>query len=38
MAVAGFLLMTAKDHIDADLDDVCVGDIELRQKTSKWYF
>jgi hypothetical protein len=29
MAAAGFLSATAEDHVDVDLSDVCVGDVEL---------
>jgi hypothetical protein len=28
-AVAGFLLAAAKDHVNVDLGDVFVGDVEL---------
>jgi hypothetical protein len=28
MAAAGFLLATAKDHVDVDLGDVCVGELD----------
>jgi hypothetical protein len=28
-AVAGFLSAVAKDHMNVDLGDVCVGDIKL---------
>jgi hypothetical protein len=29
MAAAGFLSAVAEDHVDVDLGDVCVDDVEL---------
>jgi hypothetical protein len=31
--VAGFLSAAAKDHVDVDLGDVFIGDIELGKKS-----
>jgi hypothetical protein len=29
MAAAGFLSASVEDHVDVELGDVCVGDVEL---------